>query len=114
MKRNKQNLEKRRHNLIFYGLLYVKPELRDEWITFALANTRDWYSLDIIEKSILMMEQFDRGTSYKEAREVCDENKILDKRSEDYVDQTIEFFYNKDQLRKVYCEQLNEYGKVLK
>ncbi len=114
MKRNKQNLEKRRHNLIFYGLLYVKPELRDEWVTFALANTRDWYGLDIIEKSILMMEQFDRGKSYTEAREVCDENKKLDKHSEDYVDQTLQFFYNKDPKTKVNCNELYEYRKVLR
>ncbi len=114
MKRNKENLEKRRHNLIFYGLLYVKPDLRDEWITFSLSNTRDWYSLDIIEKSIYMMEQLDRGASYKEAKDVCDEMKKLDKRSDDYVDQTLEFFYNKESKTKTYCYNLFEYGKALK
>ena len=31
--------------MIFYGLLYVKPELRDEWVTFALANTTTYAEL---------------------------------------------------------------------
>ena len=100
--------------MIFYGLLYVKPELRDEWITFSLANTRDWYGLDVIEKSILMMEQFDRGKSYKEAREICDESKQLDERREGYVDKTLQFFYNKDSKTKINCDQLYDYGKVLR
>ena len=59
------------------------------------------------------MEKFDRGYSYNEAKDLCDEMKKLDKRSDDFVDQTVNFFYNNDYRTKPYCTELYEYRKEL-
>ncbi len=114
MKRDKKTLQKKRHNLIYKGLLYIDLGLTDEWITFSLINTRDWDSYDVINKSVDMMSRLEAGYSYKEAKEDSDrELSKLSKAGEDFVDKTLDFFYKPGARTKTDSYKLYELEKKL-
>lgn len=114
MEKNNRRFRRIRHDLIFASLLYVKPELVDEWITFSLNNTDRTYNSRIIERSYYMMEKLAKGLSYDEAKLACDmEIRKIGEHEEDFVKKTIDFFYNDDPMTRPYCHDLMRYRKSL-